>query len=1167
MGINFKGIELNVAGDLIPWTPKETDAFKAIIDSLAIDTVEGALTDAQIIGHHHDKMYSKTNNVLSIQVTTAGNFQIFNNLQILTMSTGATVPVDPGFLKNDASGNITGGNIIDITDIQDQLPPFFLNGFEERPDSLMSFENLTRTFTIEPLPASEYVIWSNNTKFTKGDAENINIPDVEGTVLIYFDDNGDLATTSDTSEENLFKRWALIAVISWDVTNQVQIYFGEERHGIVMSPDTTFYLHRTVGARLAHEPGFALSGFTIDTGDADIDAQFAVAGGDYYNEDILLQYTSSVPQAISPIVNAPVYFLDGSGPVFRKSTTTAFPVKPFIGGSSRLAFNLDTAGTWSQSEVANNDFVLCHIFTTNEVDEPIIAVQGQASYSILADAQDGAETELLSLAIFIPTNEIIPIATVIYQSSTGMTNTVKGAVVLNADGTEYIDWRFLRVGGAAIGTQNDHNALFNLTVGDAHPQYFKTGGRSGGQTGIGGSDASDDLTLQTTSNVTKGNYILTDLGPSGLGVVFNSAAGVLTGGNKINLVGDVTGILLVGNGGTNGTTAQQGFDNLSPMTTKGDLVTHDGTNNVRVPVGDDGQGIVADPADPNGWKWGNISGGGALSFDFRFSTSTTPAPPNGRLAYDSAGQVDATQMFVDKDTDGGADIHNILANLSVGDRLLVVRNNDTGQFQEWVIDVVTDNVAYITYDISPISDDGALFANGDRIFLAVLGASSGSVTLQNAYDNSTIPQIVTSDAKLELVLRRGTTGGDTDKAFEVQTGGSIPSFSVHGDGNSETGRTDYITYENFAASGGALEGEAFITTDSTTGQWRVELDSTSDDMRIGHDDVPGSNTLQLGSLSEDNLIDAVRILANAIKIKGPETNNTGEFDLLLDGTGGPRAFRYLTNTTTTPTPGDNQIRWNNATQSAATALFIDDDALNIGDVGLLLNNVNNTATIYISNEGKTKFQQFTISVVTDQTTYVEFTVSNIKNFGGNMSAEEVVQVVFQEGTTGGGGGFPTFQKFADELRVPQNNDFAVTAPAGSDPDPTDPGLTVLKYDDTVEEASFDQFRISAGVVNLDFVFQGWAETAPGGTANVGMKFYFREIPDNAAKPAWSAGFSFALFSVPMNIFSQTDTETVTLAALGMTANRTYQFQLTRDPGVASNLTDDWFFFLLEIGMS
>jgi hypothetical protein len=45
------------------------------------------------------------------------------------------------------------------------------------------------------------------------------------------------------------------------------------------------------------------------------------------------------------------------------------------------------------------------------------------------------------------------------------------------------------------------------------------------------------------------------------------------------------------------------FDSIAPTTTKGDAIIHNGTTNVRLPVGTDDQIIVADSSTSTGWNW------------------------------------------------------------------------------------------------------------------------------------------------------------------------------------------------------------------------------------------------------------------------------------------------------------------------------------------------------------------------------------------------------------------------------------------------------------------------------------------------------------------------------------------------------------------------------------
>jgi hypothetical protein len=76
-------------------------------------------------------------------------------------------------------------------------------------------------------------------------------------------------------------------------------------------------------------------------------------------------------------------------------------------------------------------------------------------------------------------------------------------------------------------------------------------------------------------------------------VLINTGAGALSSEAQ----------LAITRGGTAGGTALAGFNNLSPVTTKGDLITRDGTNNIRLGVGANTHVLTADSAETSGIKW------------------------------------------------------------------------------------------------------------------------------------------------------------------------------------------------------------------------------------------------------------------------------------------------------------------------------------------------------------------------------------------------------------------------------------------------------------------------------------------------------------------------------------------------------------------------------------
>lgn len=77
-----------------------------------------------------------------------------------------------------------------------------------------------------------------------------------------------------------------------------------------------------------------------------------------------------------------------------------------------------------------------------------------------------------------------------------------------------------------------------------------------------------------------------------------------------------SGTVPINQGGTGQTTQTAAFDALSPLTTKGDILAHNGTSNVRMPVGGvNGQVLSVDSTQANGIKWISAGSGSVTSVD------------------------------------------------------------------------------------------------------------------------------------------------------------------------------------------------------------------------------------------------------------------------------------------------------------------------------------------------------------------------------------------------------------------------------------------------------------------------------------------------------------------------------------------------------------------------
>jgi len=106
----------------------------------------------------------------------------------------------------------------------------------------------------------------------------------------------------------------------------------------------------------------------------------------------------------------------------------------------------------------------------------------------------------------------------------------------------------------------------------------------------------------------------TAVGSAGAFVVNGGALGTPSSGTATNLTGlplstGVTGTLALGNGGTGQTTQTAAFNALSPLTTKGDIIVSNGTNNIRLAVGTNDYVLTADSTAAGGVAW-KVGGGG-----------------------------------------------------------------------------------------------------------------------------------------------------------------------------------------------------------------------------------------------------------------------------------------------------------------------------------------------------------------------------------------------------------------------------------------------------------------------------------------------------------------------------------------------------------------------------
>lgn len=135
-------------------------------------------------------------------------------------------------------------------------------------------------------------------------------------------------------------------------------------------------------------------------------------------------------------------------------------------------------------------------------------------------------------------------------------------------------------------------------TGQAAGQYFVLINRTGNSITINDNDAANGIRTGTGAAMTVANNASVVIAYDS-----TSARSQVIGGSGSSITTPVS----IANGGTGQTTQTAAFNALSPQTTKGDLIAHNGTNDVRVAVGTTGQYLIADSAATEGVRWADPS--------------------------------------------------------------------------------------------------------------------------------------------------------------------------------------------------------------------------------------------------------------------------------------------------------------------------------------------------------------------------------------------------------------------------------------------------------------------------------------------------------------------------------------------------------------------------------
>lgn len=420
-----------------------------------------------------------TNNPIAVEIENTGSNSslAINSTEFLVEADGT---VSVAGVTNYETLVTADDDIPNKKYLDDNFPDsteWLQNGIADITGSTIAFDDVTRVFTINRTGSSfDYYVQGIKYTVSVDDTPTINtvtLTDTDGQWYIYYDGATLTALNSPSHAQihTIILSKCTVAMVYYDATNNVGILM-DQRHGHRMAPTTHSYLHETVGMRYSY--GLALGDFVISDGSDNEDAQFSIASGEVYDEDLVTE-----TNALNATTGNIIFYRVGAN--WRWTTQTGFKCMTYDGTSgTRLAW--DNAGTLT--EVTDNKFVLVHIFATNASDGNPISIIGQNEYDNANAAREGAATEVNSLVLgSLPSEEMKAIGTVLFQTNDAYTNDVNAKIVA-INGGNYVDWRTTTL---SAGVSASEHGLLSGLADDDHVQYLLA-------------DASRDVTVADTEN-------------------------------------------------------------------------------------------------------------------------------------------------------------------------------------------------------------------------------------------------------------------------------------------------------------------------------------------------------------------------------------------------------------------------------------------------------------------------------------------------------------------------------------------------------------------------------------------------------------------------------------------------------------------------------------------
>ena len=354
------------------------------------------------------------------------------------------------------------------------------HGFPLPYEVTPSYDPATRQFTLTPTGAS-FDLWIEGVKHTKtGTQTSPAHADVTGNYFVYYDENGDLVTSTTV----------------WDMYPGSDSPVGYVYYNADLSDGIALFELHTAGRNRAWhksqhsalgtfwKSGLEISGYTLNTA-TDEAVTFGIASGVIVDEDI--------ETAIGALADASAYTL-----LYRSGTDAwtwvTGQTAPYLTGTSYIQANTETGGNFDLEELSAGEFVNYYLFALPALDsnKSIVIIPDQQIHDSLSSAQAQPISSVSwGNGLF---SEIVGAWKLTFETKANFSSTGKVQLVeVNRLGLN----RSQLSGNFSLGA---HNALTDRDAADAHPVTSISGISTFGATLV---DDADAATARATLEVTK----------------------------------------------------------------------------------------------------------------------------------------------------------------------------------------------------------------------------------------------------------------------------------------------------------------------------------------------------------------------------------------------------------------------------------------------------------------------------------------------------------------------------------------------------------------------------------------------------------------------------------------------------------------------------------------